>query len=253
VFERLGKCLRAYAEKDGRGYPDWAVRYMPIVRRLAGRDLGGERILEIGANENGFARFAGARTIAVDRALAHLGAARAAQNVLPVMADAAALPFGEGRIGLCVCVDTFEHLTPDARNAAAEEIARVLHSKGTGVVAFPTGAASSEAERLIADDYASLTGERLHWLDEHAAVGLPDAETVANELERHLAHTHRITTRANATLWVWKRMWRILMCAWPGRGNALFQALLRLLTPLLSRIHAGTCYRVVFWIEPREP
>ena len=30
----IADTLRAFAEKDGRGYPDWASRYVPIARRL---------------------------------------------------------------------------------------------------------------------------------------------------------------------------------------------------------------------------
>ena len=37
MLESIGQRLRAYAEKDGRGYPDWAIRYVPIVKRLDDR------------------------------------------------------------------------------------------------------------------------------------------------------------------------------------------------------------------------
>lgn len=250
MLERLGKWLRTYAEKDGRGYPDWAIRYAPIVRRLRGRNLRAARILEIGANESGFARFARVKTVAMDIAIDHLRAARAAQDVVPVAADIAALPFRDGSIDVCVCVDTFEHTSAEDRETAMTELARILRDSGTAVVAFPAGEAATHAELAIAAEYAALTGRRLHWLDEHAAKGLPDADAVAARLAALFENTHRVTTRPNATLWVWKWMWRVLLCGWPGRGNAAFQAALRLATPLLCRIHLGRCYRTVIWIEP---
>ena len=104
MFETLGKRLRSYAEKDGRGYPDWAVRYVPLVRRLGTRLPNATRILEIGANENGLSRFAGVPVIALDVALDHLKAARATQNVTPVVGSITALPFREDCFEICACL-----------------------------------------------------------------------------------------------------------------------------------------------------
>ena len=85
----------------------------------------GEGIVEIGANENGYARFAKRRVIAVDIDLEHLQAARATQDVLPVQADLTQLPFAEDSVGLCVCIDTFEHIPEAARDHAADCVGRI--------------------------------------------------------------------------------------------------------------------------------
>lgn len=245
--------LRAYAEKDGRGYPDWAMRYVPIVRRLRSRGaLGGGLILEVGANENGFSRFSGCPVIAVDIEIEHLRAARKTQRVLPVAADAAALPFAEDCFSVVVCVETFEHLNPMMRFAAVGEIARVMAPSGTGVTTFPAGGAAREAEFRISDAYWKYTQGSLRWLEEHSEEGLPDAETIAEQFRARLDGTHRITAEKNANLAVWIWMWKVLMCGWPGRGNAFFQVVLRWLTPLLCHAHFGTCYRSVIWIEARD-
>jgi SAM-dependent methyltransferase len=254
MFEGLGQKLRAYAEKDGRGYPDWAMRYCPIVRGLKHRNLDRDRLLEIGANENGFARFAKVRTIVVDRALEHLRAARNTQPVLPLVADIQNLPFPDGAVDVCLCVDTFEHLPECVRGLAAKEILRVLKPSGEAVVAFPSGAAAAEAETRIRNAYAAQTGNTLRWFEEHIERGLPDAEGLATLFEqgaRGAGGERTVIRKKNTSLFVWRMMWRILLCGWPGRGNALFQALLRLFTPLLTRIHVGTCYRAVLWIEPK--
>lgn len=242
--------LRAYAEKDGRGYPDWAVRYCPIVRRLKHRTRNGSPILEIGANENGFARFAKTKTILVDRALEHVRAARAAQPVLPLVADAQNLPFADGTVDVCVCVDTFEHLPKPIRPLAAIEILRVLKPSGEAVVAFPSGSAAAKAEATIRKAYTAYTGATLRWFEEHKEHGLPRARTMATLFEQAAQGKRAIVREKNASLFVWHAMWRILLCGWPGRGNALFQALLRLCTPLLTHVHAGECYRAVLWVRP---
>ena len=126
--------LRAWAEKDGRGYPDWAVRYLPILRRFPERDWASLRILEIGANENGFARFSGARVVALDLAVPHLKAARASQAVEPVAGDIGALPFGEDTFDVVVCLDTYEHIPAEHRTLANREIVRVLRAGGAAGV-----------------------------------------------------------------------------------------------------------------------
>lgn len=249
---KWGARLRAFAEKDGRGYPDWALRYVPIVRYWRRESRKGERIVEIGANANGFARFAGARVIAVDRSSAHLEEARAAQAVLPVVADAAALPFRRESVDWCLCVDTLEHVPEAMRDTALGELARVTAARGHCLVAFPAGDAARKAEEHIRAKYREYTGGRISWLEEHAVCPLPDPAYVAARLGEHLAATHNVTRGGNANLWVWRWTWRVLMCGWPGRGNAVFQALLRILTPLLCRLHFPPYYRAVVWAYPRQ-
>lgn len=251
MLEGLAEHLRTYAEKDGRGYPDWAVRYAPILKRLRKRDLASSVILEIGANANGFSRFAKVRAVAVDVDIEHLREARATQDVAAVAADAAALPFAGGCVDVCVCVDTFEHLSSRARQDAAGEIVRVLRGTGTAVVTFPSGSAAARAESKINEEYRTWTGQSLSWFEQHAAEELPCAAETVRRFDALIGATHGVTLTKNAALPVWTWMWRVLINGWPGRGNALFQALLRLMTPLLCRLHFGTCYRVMIWLEPK--
>jgi len=252
VFEALGRQLRKYAEKDGRGYPDWAVRYVPVVRRLRKCGAASARILEVGANEAGLAQFLGRRVIVVDVSPDHLRAAREAQDVVPVVADASALPFRDGAFDVCASMDTFEHLAERARGQAASEIMRVTAEQGVAAVAFPTDEAALRAEQEIRRAYAVFTGNDLPWLAEHEAMGLPGADRLAATFATAAGENRSVAVEKNATLWMWRLMWRILMCGWPGRGNALFQALLRFFVPVLCRMHFGTCYRVVIWVSARE-
>ena len=252
MFEALGQRLREYAERDGRGYPDWAVRYVPVVKRLHERGLVSGRILEIGANEAGLARFLGRRVIVVDVSPDHLRAAREAQDVAPVVADASALPFRDRVFDVCASMDTFEHLAGQARGQAASEIVRILTEQGVGIVAFPAGEAALRAEQEIRRAYAAATGNDLPWLAEHEAMGLPEADRLATTFAAAAGQNRSVAVKKNATLWMWQLMWRILMCGWPGRGNAVFQVLLRLSVPVLCRMHFGTCYRTMIWVSGCE-
>ncbi|MCC6695550.1 MAG: class I SAM-dependent methyltransferase [Candidatus Hydrogenedentes bacterium] len=247
----IGERLRAYAEKDGRGYPDWALRYLPVARRLRPVLREDARVLEIGANENGLARFTGVRTICVDVARAHLAAARTAQPVLPVVADAGALPFRDGVFEVCACMDTFEHFSAETRERAVLEIVRVTAASGIAAVGFPSGEAAMRAEEVIRKAYFASCGRQLKWLEEHAQFPLPDAREIAALFALHAGPVRRIAVDKNANVRVWTFMWRILMCGWPGRGNALCQVILRWCTPLLCRMHVGTCYRAIVWMEPK--
>ncbi|MBI1319393.1 MAG: methyltransferase domain-containing protein [Candidatus Hydrogenedens sp.] len=247
-----GSLLRRYAEHKGRGYPDWALRYGPIVRGLTDMLRRGGPVLEIGANANGLARFAGRRVIAVDIELEQLQACRASQDVLPVRADINALPFRDAAFDAVVSVDTYEHLPSAARNGATHEILRVLRAKGTGVVTFPSGAAAVAAEATIRAEYRAYTGNTLRWLEEHVEHGLPDADAIIADFRDAAGDTRSIALEGNANIGVWVWTWRVLMCGWPGRGNALAQVLLLWLTSLLARWHRAPCYRAMIWIRPKD-
>lgn len=247
----MSSFLRRWAEKDGRGYPDWAMRYLPIVKRLGRDTLENGRILEIGANENGLSRFAGVPVIAVDIEREHLQACRDTQRITPVVADIAALPFPNDAFSVCVSVDTFEHIPESIRDTAIAEIVRVTANDGTMLVTFPAGEAAVEAEREIRERYRQLTSNTIKWLEEHEDVGLPDPGTIEATFATS-APSHRIQRESNVPLWLWRWMWLVLMCNWPGRGNDLAQAVLRWLTPLLAKLRSARAYRTMVWVEPKE-
>lgn len=252
MWADVNRALRRFAEKDGRGYPDWAIRYLPILRRFPGKDWRTLRILEIGANENGFARFSGAHVLALDLSPDHLQAARSSQTVIPVAGDIGALPFGDDSFDVVICLDTYEHIPASHRNQANREIVRVLRSSGVAVIGFPSGEAAFAAEGRIRAAYHDLCGGSIRWLDEHVAMGLPDADEVAQDLAEVCGDRFRITRSGNGTLRVWEWMWRVLMCNWPGRGNAVAQVALRLLVPVVSRMHGAPCYRAMLWVCGRR-
>ncbi|HPO15798.1 MAG TPA: class I SAM-dependent methyltransferase [Candidatus Hydrogenedentes bacterium] len=252
MFDGLADRLRAYAEKDGRGYPDWALRYFPVARRLSKAGLEGKRILEIGANENGLARFVKARMISVDLSFEHLRAARNSQAIVPVQADLAALPFADKSVDICVCMDTLEHIPADQRAAAVLSILRVLHPQGRAVIGFPSGEPAVLAEGRVCTAYQAYCGRTISWLEQHSAHGLPDADAIFDVAHDLAGGAYRVSREGNASLRVWEWMWRVLMCGWPGHGNVVFQVLLRWLTPLLARYGKEPYYRTLIWIEPRH-
>ena len=205
----------------------------------------------MGANENGLARFVDGDFVAVDISMDHLRVARTEKGVRVVRADATALPFADGTFAAGVCMDTLEHVPAGQREQVCVELVRAVNAHGVAVVSFPSGRAATQAEREVRAAHERFTGGTIRWLEEHDAEGLPDPDNLATALSLRIGDGRRVRRARNANVHVWRAMWRVLACGWPGRGNALFQALVRLLTPVLSRAHFGTCYRSVIWVEPR--
>jgi ubiquinone/menaquinone biosynthesis C-methylase UbiE len=228
------------------------MRYAPVARMVRRTHSTDALILEVGANENGIARFVRGRIVAVDVSADHLRAARNGQGVAVVVADAAALPFANGTFAASVCMDTLEHIPETNRARVCDELVRTVTHAGFSVVAFPSGSAAERAEISIRSAHARFTGGSIPWLDEHEEEGLPDSKGLAEHLLETVDDTRVVSETRNANVYVWRAMWRVLACGWPGRGNAVFQAAVRFLTPLLTRIHFGPCYRSMIWITPRS-
>ncbi len=255
--ESAARTLRAYAERDGRGYPDWAMRYQPIVRRLRLDTNPPRMLLEVGANQAGITRFLGGaradtRIIALDISAEHLRFARETQGVLPVVADMRHLPFADHAFDAVVSVDTLEHIPQSKRRECVREMARVLETTGRAAIAFPCGDRAAEAEQAISAAYARAFGRSLRWLDEHRECGLPNEMEAVKRFTETLNETHRISSSGNANLRVWRAMWLVLLCIKPKRANAIALVLLRAATPVLSRLPARHYYRRIVYAEPRD-
>jgi SAM-dependent methyltransferase len=249
-IESIAAQLRAYANKDGRGYPDWAMRYGPIARGLSASPA--QRVIEIGANEASFARFCNRKTILADLEFDAIATGKSYSSASGVVADATQLPFASYSADAVLCIDTLEHIPKQNRSAILGELLRVLKPMGIAVVSFPSGENAAAVEKAIRAEYMRVTAQHLRWLEEHAVEGLPGAEETVQMLAVHNPkRTCRVLPNANTGVWLF--VWRILICGWPGRGNALAQALLRATTPILSRIHWGKCYRTMIWISPEDP
>lgn len=147
------------------------LRYQPILAALRVRRPAW--VLDVGSGPRGVALLWRGRVVGVDlqfkqRPL-HLG----------VRASVCELPFADASCPTVVSCDMLEHLPPERRRAAVQEMARV--GGRTILLSFPSGAA---ATRMYEGMARRLGPQRVpEWLEEHLRYGLPDADTVAAWLD----------------------------------------------------------------------
>ncbi|MBI2941962.1 MAG: methyltransferase domain-containing protein [Chloroflexi bacterium] len=135
-----------------------------VLRLVLADRLADARILDVGGGPGATARLVpAAAVVSVDL--------QATTGALGVVADGAALPFGDRAFDAALCLDTLEHIRPAQRTRALSELARVARLV---VVAGP--GASPEvvrAEQVVQELVRASLGVEQRQLREHADYGLP--------------------------------------------------------------------------------
>ena len=161
------------------------LRYEPVVRLL--EPLRGGRLLDVGSGSYGVARWLSRRwdVVAVDVSFDDYGGAAGPvrRGATPVLGSATHLPFPDRSFDAVVALDVLEHIPPDLRSAAVEDLCRV--TSGRLILACPTGRAAYEADRRLHDFYQRRDGNVIRWLREHVEFGLPDRTEIVSALHRH--------------------------------------------------------------------
>ncbi len=129
--------------------------------------------------------------------------------------SAAALPFGDGAFDMAVSLDVLEHIPPEKRFAAVEEMVRV--SRLGVIISFPYQHSLVEAaERSVCDAYSLLNQGKDHpWLTEHAQHLLPNYEEIAEHLSSFGGQVGIFDVGA-IDRWVYLQMLDLLLEAIPG-------------------------------------
>lgn len=143
-------------------------------------------VLEVGSGSEGLARFTDGsyQLTACDHDFTDYGSTVLEEpefDLCRVEGDVTDLPFQDGQFDLVLALDLMEHVPPDSRDVAVQEMARVC--RGRVIVACPCGEAALESDRRLARYYDWLPRrERPPWLVEHLANGFPEPV----DLERSL-------------------------------------------------------------------
>lgn len=149
----------------------YAYRYAPIWQTLIAQHQPASGVLEVGSGAEGLALFWKAPLVSVDLRF------KRRPIGLGVQASTLSLPFSVGSFPVVVSCDMLEHLPAAQRKLAVLELARV--SGRQIMLGFPSGAA---AVQLYQELGQSFKGACPDWLQEHLALGLPDAAEVAGWL-----------------------------------------------------------------------
>jgi hypothetical protein len=137
-----------------------------------------------------------------------------------------------------------EHLPPDLRQQAIDELVRI-----TGkllIVAVPAGHQAQAHDAETAEQFRRIRGAEFRYLAEHVAHGLPEpAELdayVRSAVER-LGRSATVELIPNANL----RLRAFITRRWVRRGplDKLAWVALTWLSPLLARVNGGVTYRQI--------
>lgn len=96
-----------------------------------------------------------------------------------------ALPFPDGSFPFVSCVDVLEHLPPDVRPLAVEELTRV--ASRAVLIAAPHGEAARRCDEEFRRDLTARRRPVPGWVDEHLGQAYPTGAEVVEQLKRAAA------------------------------------------------------------------
>lgn len=163
---------------------DQLIRFVPVLDAL--RDVAPGRLLDVGSGSTGIAPLLpnGWRVTALDANFADYGATVTGRaSARRVLGDVRRLPFPDAAFDVVVAVDLLEHVAPEGRGAAIDELCRVARHRA--IVACPTGAAALTADRNIKRLLEARGTTVPPWLDEHLDNGFPERTELAEHAARH--------------------------------------------------------------------
>ena len=146
---------------------NWAARYYPILRVLRRHLDRCDSLLEVGSGPVGIGKYYRRAFIGCDVRFDWNPEA----PMVPVVATATGLPFGDKSFDAVVVSDVLEHVPPAARNAVIRESLRV--TREIAVFGFPSGSKALEYDQKLAEDYDRRRQPRPIWLQEHMAYPFP--------------------------------------------------------------------------------
>src|SRR6266481_1787727 len=242
--------VRRYANHPDPWYPDWSLRYRPLLRDLALHGRPPRRILEIGSNLFGLSMFLREPIISIDLAFAGL-THDAVRRGRPIAGSVTSLPVRSATVDQVVCIDTFEHLAPEDRPSATRELLRVLKPGGRAWIAFPCGQRAELFDKVLWRE-VKRRGWTVDWLDEHMQHQFPTAPEFREGYRSaitSLGYEANLSESKHASLPYHFAHIRLLLDAKNSGANLYLRALLKALVPFLSRVTLGPCYRRVFIVE----
>lgn len=223
--------------------PDVAMRYLPIVALLRERGLH-RQVTDVGCGPTGIAPYLREPFTGVDTDLG--------DDVHPLMTPVSAsvldTPFPDRSRPCVLSVDMLEHVPPEVRQRAVDELVRI--SGSLLVLAVPTGPVAEAHDREVAAAYRRVRGVDFRYLREHLEHGLPTEQQLRAYVERAMERHGRkgqVRLVPNADL----RLRRFVVNRWIHRRlpDKVAWVLLTWGASLCARANGGDAYRQVAVVE----
>jgi len=162
----------------------------------------------------------------------------------PVDSSVLETPFADRSRPCVISVDMLEHLPPNLRQQAVDELVRIAGR--LLVLAVPSGPAAEAHDREAADAFRAARAADFRYLTEHVENGLPTPAQLKGYLRaavEKLGREATITLVPNANL----RMRAFITRRWVRRAMIDKAAWVALtwLSPLLARVNWGVTYRQI--------
>jgi SAM-dependent methyltransferase len=161
------------------------VRFEPLLTLISQVGDGGT-LLDVGSGSLGIASLLGSNwhCTSLDADFEDYGASLGApvSSASHLVGDVRALPFEDGKFDVVIASDLLEHISPEDRGRAINELCRVTRRRA--VIACPAGKAALEADRRLADRLRARGRPIPPWLAEHLENGFPDRALIAREAGR---------------------------------------------------------------------
>ena len=164
-------------------------------------------------------------------------------NLQFVLGSIMDLPFEDRSFGVVACIDTLEHVSPEARTAGITELVRV--AARAVVITCPNGEIARNSDSNFRRGLEAKQRPLPSWVIEHQSHPYPTIESVVRDIGT--ARNPRITVRQSESMRV-----RNLILAGAARSNAAWAAMnlaAGLLLPIVQEPSEANSYRFVLLAE----
>lgn len=125
-------------------------------------------------------------------------------DVIRARASIDSLPYRDGSFSHVLCLDVLEHIPPEQRATAVDELYRVTKEDGKLMISSPVGENAANADSWLATQLEK-TGTSPHkWVEEHQKFGIPSEEDYKEWFSQLSPIPKLITSKEDISIKTWQ-------------------------------------------------